>query len=543
MPVRNPHWYNDNEMRDYPLDDKASAYPDVGERLPQDIVTDLRLVYPTILGEYPFLSAVSVTPGAVTVLIQAAATVDNAEDSLAPVASLSLSRDQIEEGRQYRLESQYPGVYGYIVFGSGIQQIYRGRFSSPAQTLLSPRAAARRGPLPIVSMAKLHAATALTGIVKLQGEAPLEVVREFLEIQGLLREAIVIRLAEEDASNAQADTQSLFYRFAGPCGRRVDSRTCGSPEPIEFINTVGPDCDGLITLELQGCALIGQVTDPAMEEGECGIAVECGLGLAEACLPPYLPDAAGLVPGETELVPDDPVPLYFLTSLDSLEAAGNSESVRVVGEYPYRQNFAGARAPGFAVVAGEFLFVDDHRADLPDLPEEPACYASEGVLSASVRNVAVWEGFGDAALDRQVAAELKLVHGPTGCRHNGGLVLNLRPHHRDPGRWVYHLVEIDYDSQELRVARFDGSRAQTLASLSVPRLRRNDWYRLSAKVRDTEGGSVVAEVQLTGISDPALAVRLGPVWLRHYYPDSGRFGLAAHRAWTRFGTFEVDLTE
>ena len=62
MAIRNNHWYNLNEQRDYPVDDTASALSDDGSRLPSSLIADLRLRWPSALGRYAFISAAAVTP-------------------------------------------------------------------------------------------------------------------------------------------------------------------------------------------------------------------------------------------------------------------------------------------------------------------------------------------------------------------------------------------------------------------------------------------------------------------------------------------------
>ena len=61
MAIRNQSWYNLNSTRDYPLADAVTATSDGNQRLPQDIVVDLRVRWPAWLGKYAFLGSVAVT--------------------------------------------------------------------------------------------------------------------------------------------------------------------------------------------------------------------------------------------------------------------------------------------------------------------------------------------------------------------------------------------------------------------------------------------------------------------------------------------------
>jgi len=60
--TQNNHWYNINEQRNYPLDDTASCVANSGLRLPNNIITDLRLRWPEQHGKYAFVLSLSVTP-------------------------------------------------------------------------------------------------------------------------------------------------------------------------------------------------------------------------------------------------------------------------------------------------------------------------------------------------------------------------------------------------------------------------------------------------------------------------------------------------
>lgn len=556
MPIRNQAWYNSNESRDYPLDDKASCVSDAGARLLQNIITDLRLRYPSSLGRFPFVSAVSVTPMAVTVTIQAATTVDNSDRSCVPIAVITVQRDSLLEGRQFALQAQYPGVFGYIAFGSGCQARYSGRFSSPLQTLISPRACRTYRELPITGISKLFNSTPLTGLVQLLGNAPLEVVKESREIEGIEQDVIVIRLVDDPTSSKAAGQSeaSVFSQFSGPCANRPDSSTCPDPQPIEFINSVPPDCDGVIELEFKGCAVVGKNID------DCGIVIDCSIGLTESCAPPFLPDDTGKLPTEyTPVVipppipPEPPIP----PPTDSI-----SSPSLVAGELPYTDCFRFQTATDFVIVSGQFVFVEDHspeRICAVDDPPEPGrshdysvsdsqamfdtrfSVATEGVLSVSQRNVALWHGFDVTTLWRKVTTDLKLMFGPDGARRGGGIVINYRPHATIPGRVVYYIAEINYDTQELRIQRFNGTTFSPVVAITVPGLQMESWYRLIVETIPGSGPTQVSiTARLLGITDPSISATLGPLLVDNYLPAEGHYGFGTNRAQTRFSFFRVE---
>ena len=198
MSVRNNHWYNTNETRGYPLDESATSTSDQGKRLPANIISDINLRYPEILGPFAFLASVGVSPNLISVTLQSALNLTG-DPGLNPLAVFSIARDELIEGRPYPLEAQAPGVGGWIVFGSGIQEEFTGRFSGPAQALLAPRAARAYRDFPVASLGKLASLNALAGIVRLQGIDPVEIVKDSREIDGIERDVIVIRLFQAGA--------------------------------------------------------------------------------------------------------------------------------------------------------------------------------------------------------------------------------------------------------------------------------------------------------------------------------------------------------
>ena len=314
MAVINPSWYVANETRDYPVADQADCLSRDGLRLPQNIIADLRISYPNRLGLYPFISAVTVTPYAVTVLLQASQLDDNSTGSFVALAAITLLRGDITPYRQYPLKALYPGVAGTIVFGQGVNTPFTGHFMSPTHTCLTPRSFRPYMELPIGSMSKINSATELTGLVLLKGESPVTVMRERRDLDSKAQDVVVIRLVDDPTAD-----QSAFQTYAGPCAGRPESSTCGDPQPIEFINGVGPDCDGFVDIEFKGCATVGRVVNDSI------VVIDCGLGLTEACLPPRLPDDNGLLPSEIPHASRMFVPRYSPIVAHQLDTPDNNE--------------------------------------------------------------------------------------------------------------------------------------------------------------------------------------------------------------------------
>lgn len=552
MGLRNEHWLNLNEGRPYPLDDSGTLISDQGVRMPYHVITDLNLRYPNIIGNYPFVSALTVTPTLVSVTIEVATSLDDV-DGFAPLAVLGLPLAGIVVGQQIPLQSQYPGAGGWITLGNGIFDTpYSGRFSTPRQSLLAPRAARPYIPPAVASLGRLGNATTLTGLVRLVGTDPIEIVKETREIANVVRDCIVIRLTQSGPGTTIATAaDDVFATFAGPCAGRPESNSCGSPAPIEFINAVPPDCNGTVTLQLAGCALASQLVDPP------GIVVDCAMGLAVACPPPYLPDADGNLPTDVaaysaEAPPPEPESQH-----------PGSDSIVIVDHLPFITCWEGGDTGQFVNAWGQFVIIEERSLDplraCPDVVGSESTsgeilysVASEGGASASQRNVALWEFFDDAhefpddtIPYRKVTMGLILDPGPNGAKHNGGIVLAYVPDQFIQGNFDYFIAEIDYDDQVFRIQRFQSGAFTPVVSVPVLGLRLGRWYRIVTKALPGQFlGQVKVTATLDSGEDPLLDVTIGPVQLSPYPGtpslNSGQYGIGCDRSYTRFSHFKVE---
>jgi hypothetical protein len=556
----NAHFYNRNEVRSYPVDDGASALSDAGVRLPPDLICDLNLRWPQTLGRHAFLSAVTSTVSLVTVTVQAAATAETADD-LIPLAVVSV-RKPVEIGRVYPLVARAAGVAGWIVFGSGVDGTpYAGRFSTPGQSRLTPRTARAYRPLPLTGLGVENADQLLSGVVTLAALAPLQIVKEERVIDGATRDCVVVRLVDDDGTSefplpeeasqiSGFKPQSLFQQFAGPCAGRPESRTCGCPAPIEFINAVTPDCAGRITVRFDGFVELAQI------ELFCGAAITSTVSLTDACLPPQIPSSDGLLPSEYEPtnvpVPDDPVvppqpppgseSFVPVVSPPNLACFRPPESDLGVAEGLWQ--FADDRSPTTACPADEERFPVSLSLSLSVSESVSSSYSYEPSSSyeaatASGRNVAVFAGDG-VAVYRRVITETKLLDGPTGAKRNAQLILNYRPHETLPGRYVYYAAEIDYDTQQFKLVRFNGSTFQTAAPVSVPGIALGQWYRITAEILPGATTSTTSiAITLESVADASIDVSLS-ISVSNYRPSNGLFGVGTNRALSRFSYLSID---
>lgn len=522
--IRNLHWYDANATRGYPLADQATSVSTDGFALPSNILTDLNLRYPSVLGTYPFIASVCVTPSLVSLTIQVATDPDDTT-TYAPVASFSALRETVEEGRHYALESQYPGVAGWIVFGLGINEPYTGRFGVRAG-LLAPRAARPYKPLPVQSLGLLYDRTPLTGIVNIRGEQPLTVTKEEREVDGVLRDVVVLRLAQP---TAEADTlttqQSVFEAFSGPCGKRPESGNCGSNAPIQFINAVSPNCEGKLYIEFRGCARIARVSE------ECGVMLDCALGLIDVCKGGSLPAADGTLSNEYT----DECPTSGNNESESVSDSGppqyidnDSETAPTGADLPYSEDFSDGLAQGWTQQFGTWAV-----APLDD----GYVYGPNVVYANAFRNIAMLDRADSSTIGRSYTTTVKL---SPGLKCNAGIVVNYRPGSAVSGRTLFFLVEIDYDTQEFRIRRSDGIAALGASAMSqLNNLQLEQWYQINVTTTPGAGGSVTITGNLTTIGGgPSASVTL-TVPQSLYQPDTGRPGLHADRSKAAFGSFQI----
>jgi hypothetical protein len=361
MVIRNNDWYNLNSTRHYPLDDNATGDSDSTGDLPSNLIVDCRIRFPRLAGKYIYVSSINVTENLVSVVFLAAQSVaaekDGAPllDNFAPIAVLTVVDP--EENRPYPIEAMYPGVGGWVVFGSGIQETYRGDFSSPAQSLLTPSAAQWYTGLPIPTAQKENVADTLTGLVRLKGTNSVSVTAPAAgrTINGVNRRAIVIAVKDGLGLVALSD-------LVGPCGQRPESRTCEAL-PIEYINTVDPDCAGNIDIRFIG-TLVSTYPYASLSSSAAvptaGLEIDFGLGITDACVTQEcLPDDDGKLCNDYQDLCDSSISESLggdassSSSSSSISSSSSSSSLSSSScpSLPYVTTFPGD-APDYVVTSG-----------------------------------------------------------------------------------------------------------------------------------------------------------------------------------------------
>lgn len=549
MAVQNAHVYAQNEGRAYPIDDSASCVSDAGVRVPPDLITDLTIRWPNVLGDYAFIAGLHVTPVLVTLTIQASNSTDTPTEFV-PLAVVSI-RQPVQVGRMYAITPQAQGVGGWIVFGGGTSSLrYSGRFTGPKQSKLTPRCARPYRPLPVKSLQVQGASTTLDGVVILKASDPLKFTKEQRFIANAFRDCIVVSLVDNNGSDgfpvpAQASnivglTQpSVFQQFAGPCAGRPESNTCNCPEPIQFINAVSPDCNGVITLKFDGCTQLASVDGSS-------VLVTCEMSLANACLPLQIPTSDGLLPFELTpavippvppVVPPPPVPptiplpppppitLPFTACIYNETA----DLTPIQGVWHYSD--VGAVTPVCS-------FSESVSISASSSLREVITRGSLEVASTAYRSIALFDVEDVTTSGRRVTTEAMILAGFAGDKHNAQLIINYRPTDITESTFIYYAAQIDYDTQTFSLVRWNNTVFQVItpATVITPGIQLDTWYRITATV--TRVGTTSAEtitIRLESVSNPGVIdVTLSAV-VYDYQPDTGKFGVGSNRAVARFG--------
>jgi hypothetical protein len=557
--IRNNHWYNINEQNAYPIDDTASCLSNEGHRLSSSLIADMQLRWNRDLGKYAFISAVTCSEFIVTLLIEVTDQLDNTNQQSKLIAGISLEKASLTPYRTYRLETFERGVAGFITFGSNTDELFRGVFSSPLQTRLTAKAARpiRKPPLETLGIANIE--KAVSGLVRLNAEQPLEIVKEARSIGGVVYDnVIVFRLKEPPAATATQNTESVFSQFAGPCGRRVGSRSCVDPQPIESINGLSPDCDGTLTLEFQGCAIVGKTA------ADCGVVVDCEYGLSDTCAPPFLPELdTGKLPSEVPaaVIPDPDPPEPPVQPDISI-----SDSMSTLLSLPYCDTFDDGFAYSFSP-----MDLATWGMSPDDSPEEAFCcvgpppnntafgcessisdsqsasvslfsysYGTANLPSLSRTNISLFT-LDSQSLYRRYTTDLKVISLSTASKNNAGIIVNYRLNSADLYTYVFALLDID--NLIFGVYYFNGINAVPLSTIAVPSAAIDQWYHLELTVTPNEITRTSVNLQAvlksvdTALVDVAISTSLpGTLW----ETDAGNAGFYTKRSAGYFSYWRID---
>ena len=538
----NLHWLSKNANRVYPVDDRATLRSDDGEVFPTGLVTDIAVRWPRELGEYAYVSAASVTANLVTFVIAATSDLDTAGVDIAAVSV----RRPAQTGLVTQLQAFRPGVAGWLTLGPLVTDpaaLYRGKFTEPRQALLCPRAARSYRSPGLLGVRSSDSGTWLQGTVTLKADSPLTLTAETRVIEGRTVTAIVLALAETTGSAypvpaAAAEmivgaATTVFEEFAGPCGHRPESRNCLGLPPVETIGGVAPDCDGVLELAFEGCATVRSIS------GVCGAVVTCDIDLGTLCPrgtgADGLPSHEGLLPSELAVVLDiaesefdtPAEPTY--PDAEELPPAGVPYLLCATGD------------PGYddlaEVMSGEWGYDNDASPYDPcGALNDHVDYPLGRVFLANgpgQRNLLIAADIG-GSVNRLGSTDCKMLAGPAGAKHNAHAISIFNEGDR-PGVHTYAAVEIDYDTQSLRIIWFDGRRFVTLASVAVLNLRLDRWYRIAWRVEPLVDPQLIRlRGSVTSVEDGSVSASVQVDTGGDILPGTGRMGIGTNRGVTRF---------
>jgi hypothetical protein len=220
-------WYNENANRTYPLDEDVSKVGLYGGVLPDDILVDIVVAIPWTLADTLYVSGVTITPLLMSVSI--------ASTTAGGLLAVSALKEDDNINRALIMDQVTPGISGMVAFGPGVlnHSALSLRFNSLAQSQLTARAAriSQAGPVPTIGLFNGSPDLALSGVIDLEAGPDINIFRE--------GQTVVFELAAE-----------VRQDFLGPCDSGAATDSCGRT-PIRKINTVPPDVDGVITIEVE----------------------------------------------------------------------------------------------------------------------------------------------------------------------------------------------------------------------------------------------------------------------------------------------------
>ena len=497
MAILNNNWFNLNSTRRYPVDDFATGETDSGIDMPNDIIADARLRFPRSAGRFASISSITCSSRIITVTFvghehhpnETSTSSSYSSEEFQPLAVISLPKP-VTPNTPYPVRALTNGVFGWIVFGEGLEKGFLGRFSSSGQAVLLPRLAYSYGAYPVTSLSILDNQAKLTKDITLRGIGDLKITKESRYIEGVgTTDAMVFRLEN------QSSTSSIFKKYVGKCQGKPESESC-MKESVEYINDIYPDCNGNININFSQNGLRQkEIVDSVL----VGIALEMPLGLAEACTSnDYLPDSGGNLPNEysdvCEAVAAAEGDQDTTAETSNLIDADQSLSISHVDltTLPYIDPLVGD--PGdpspyrMESIKGGFEYATS--AYDRGFPED---WGTDGwiVTSPGSRSLAIWNDH--AAYDHSFAknistfttgarASVTLMFSPLSSLGSGGVALDFATAYVsscDKYVKTYLLGAIDFSTKTLKILYWNGFSFEVLAaSLAINGIVPGDWYSL-----------------------------------------------------------------
>lgn len=511
MAIINNNWFNLNSTRRYPVDDFATGESDEGFDLPNDIITDIRLRFPRNLGDFAAISSINCSARIVTVTFVA----HGGPGGFIPLAVVSLPKP-VSPNVPYPVKAMSDGVFGWVVFGEGIEKKFAGRFSGIEQALIMPKLAFSYGNYPVTSMSIANDSSKLIRDVTLRGIGDLKVRKEVRTLYGITPVNAIVFSLDNESTNA-----NLYEKYLGKCQGRPESESCNKVS-VEFINDVQPDCFGNINIAFSGNGL---AQETLVNSDLKGLALEMPLGLAEACTrDDYLPDNEGNLPNEymdacAEYAASEGDPDAIATTYNLIEANPNLSSEVVSStSTPHLDTLISAPGSSSPPYHFEFPYSSYESENTPYVREFPSGYDSIGlaVKSTGSRFIGVWND--DAANDHIYTSDV--ASSSTGCRvsvtfafkqlaslGSAGVILDYSTVYVEScDKYVktYILACLDSSSKRLRLIQWTGFKWKFIAqSTPITGLHSGTWYSIDCQkdTADTSGSKVKYRTKLFTATD------------------------------------------
>lgn len=232
---------NLNDIRAYPFADTASRVASNGARMPESVLNDCHIWWPSAYGDVGFVSSATVSPSLVTMTFAA---VNTTTSAITVIAAVQIPRPYVKY-RSYPITPMQDGVAGWVAIGNvpeSMTGVNTWLFDTYQNAALLPRVAHAYPAYPVTTVTEEGNVNQLQGVVRFSAGSNLTIGEGYRYIEGSLRRCIVFSLNVDRLPD-------LYELFAGPCGKRPESGNCGR-DAIRTINGVGPDCLGRIFLEI-----------------------------------------------------------------------------------------------------------------------------------------------------------------------------------------------------------------------------------------------------------------------------------------------------
>ena len=312
---------------------------------------------------------------------------------------------------------------------------------------------------------------------------------------------------------------------------------------------------------------------------DCGVIVDCGLGLSSSCEPAPLPNlTTGKLPSEIApiiippTIPPEP-PVNPDVSI--------SESATTVLSLPYCDRFDDGVAYGFSLVGeSSFGFIAD---DSPGEeyccsgpPEAQSTGATDGcAVSQSVSVSGGWEkepilevasSYGPITTAGLLGTNISLFTSDVQClfrkyttdvkiryntyddnssyasppENNAGILLNYRLTSSSVPN--YYVARLDIVTSTFGIFFFNGASLVQVAAVQLPDVRNGDWYRITfAGVPTASQTSINLTATVEGVTDGTISATVNStVTSSSFGQDSGLAGLHNTRSYSTFSFWRID---